>query len=251
LYYFRTKEDFFVSAEYIADLMPQLMQGLKITVQLFVVTLVVSLPLGLVISLLREAAETPKSKNLLVIVVTFIVKWAIKLYLLVFRGTPLMLQLFFVYFGLPNVILPGGGTIVLDMFPAAAVAFILNYAAYFAEIFRGGIIGVSKGQYEASKALGFNMSQTMRLIVVPQMLRTVIPPIANETIILVKDTALASSIALIDLLRVAQRAVNRDMNVAAYLIAAVIYLIITLVLTYIFHRIEKRLAISQVQNPAG
>lgn len=240
-----------MSIDYIADLMPQLLQGLKITIQLFVVTLVLSLPLGLVISLIREATETSKSKNPLMVAVCFIVKWLVKLYLLVFRGTPLMLQLFFVYFGLPNILLPGGGSIVLDMFPAAAVAFVLNYAAYFAEIFRGGIIGVSKGQYEASKALGFNMSQTMRLVVVPQMLRTVIPPIANETIILVKDTALASSIALIDLLRVAQRAVNRDMNVAAYLIAAVIYLIITLVLTYIFHRIEKRLAISQVQNTAG
>ena len=120
-----------------------------------------------------------------------------------------MLQLFFFYFGLTYVTLPNGESITLSMFTAAVISFVLNYAAYFAEIFRGGIIGVSKGQYEASKALGLTGIQTMRYVIVPQMIRTVIPPIANETIVLVKDTALASSIALIDLLKAAQRRKQR------------------------------------------
>ena len=103
---------------------------------------------------------------------------------------------------------------------------------------------MSKGQYEASKALGLTGIQTMRYVIVPQMIRTVIPPIANETIVLVKDTALASSIALIDLLKAAQRAVNRDMRVSPYL-AALFYLVITLILTFGFNYVEKRLSISE------
>ena len=161
------------------------------------------------------------------------------------KGTPLLLQLFFFYFGLTYVTLPNGESITLSMFTAAVISFVLNYAAYFAEIFRGGIIGVSKGQYEASKALGLTGIQTMRYVIVPQMIRTVIPPIANETIVLVKDTALASSIALINLLKAAQRAVNRDMRVSPYLVAALFYLVITLILTFGFNYVEKRLSISE------
>lgn len=232
--------------EYIIQILPQMLEGLKITVKLFVVTLVLSLPIGLLVSLLKEAVSNKPTDN-------FIIKRFVKLpirliinaYLWVFRGTPLMLQLFFFYFGLTYVVLPNGSSITLSMFTAAVLSFVLNYAAYFAEIFRGGIIGVNKGQYEASKALGLTGIQTMRYIVVPQMIRTVIPPIANETIVLVKDTALASSIALIDLLKTAQRAVNRDMNVIPFMVAAVIYLIITLVLTFAFNKIEKRLSISE------
>ena len=143
------------------------------------------------------------------------------------------------YFGLTIIKLPNGEAITLSMFTAATISFVLNYAAYFAEIFRGGIIGVNKGQYEASKALGLTGIQTMRYVIVPQMIRTVIPPIANETIVLVKDTALASSIALIDLLQVAKRAVNRDMRVSPYLVAALFYLVITLILTFGFNYVEK------------
>lgn len=234
------------AVEYIVQILPQMLEGLKITVKLFVVTLVMSLPLGLLVSLLREAVSKKPSDN-------FVIKWFVKLpvrliinaYLWLFRGTPLMLQLFFFYFGLTYVVLPNGSSITLSMFTAAVLSFVLNYAAYFAEIFRGGIIGVNRGQYEASKALGLTGIQTMRYVVVPQMLRTVIPPIANETIVLVKDTALASSIALIDLLKAAQRAVNRDMSVLPYMVAAAIYLIITLVLTFAFNKIEKRLAICE------
>lgn len=215
-------------------LMPQIMEGLKVTLQLFFMTLVLSLPLGLILSIGRISKIKP-------------LQWLIQLYLLVFRGTPLMLQLFFFYFGLPFIAI-GGVHIVLDRYPAALLAFVLNYAAYFAEIFRGGIIGVSHGQYEASKALGLNSFQTMRYVIIPQMLRTVVPPVANETIVLVKDTALVSSIALIDMLKKAQQAVNRDMNVTAYLIVAVIYLAITLVLTFVFEKTEKKLSVSERKN---
>ncbi len=230
--------DFGYIVEFIEDvrtLMPQLLAGLKVTLELFVMTLVLSLPLGLLISIGRVSRIKP-------------LQWIIQAYLLVFRGTPLMLQLFFFYFGLPfiTISIPNVGefSVVLERYPAALLAFVLNYAAYFAEIFRGGIMGVNAGQYEASKALGLNSVKTMRYVVIPQMLRTVVPPVANETITLVKDTALVSSIALIDMLKKAQQAVNRDMNVTAYLIVAVIYLSITLVLTYIFEKTEKKLSVS-------
>ncbi|MDO4618226.1 MAG: amino acid ABC transporter permease [Clostridia bacterium] len=223
--------------EYIVGLLPQIARGLSVTINIFWLTLVLSLPLGLLLSLGKISKFKPLS-------------WLVDLYLLIFRGTPLMLQLFFVYFGLPFIkfVNPFTGEVfrfVLDRFPAAVVAFVLNYAAYFAEIFRGGIIGVDKGQYEAAKALGLTQKQTMSLVVVPQMLRTIVPPVANETIVLIKDTALVSSIALIDILKCAQQVVNRDMNVMAYLVVAVFYLVFTFVITKIFGIIEKRLSISR------
>lgn len=221
----------------IQRLMPQIAEGLKVTLQLSFMTLVLSLPLGLVLSIGRISKIKP-------------LQWIIQFYLLIFRGTPLMLQLFFFYFGLPFIAIkiPFTGAavkLVLDRYPAALLAFVLNYAAYFAEIFRGGIIGVNHGQYEASKALGLNSYQTMRYVIIPQMMRTVVPPVANETITLVKDTALVSSIALIDMLKKAQQAVNRDMNVTAYFIVAVIYLAITLILTFVFEKTEKKLSVSE------
>lgn len=222
--------------EYIARLMPQLGAGLGVTLEIFIATLVLSLPLGLLLSLGRISRFKPLS-------------WLVGAYLLIFRGTPLMLQLFFFYFGLPfikfyNPFTGGLFKIVLDKFSAALLAFVLNYAAYFAEIFRGGILSVNKGQYEGAKALGLNSMQTMGLVIIPQMLRSIVPPVANEAIVLIKDTALVSSIALIDILRCAQQAVNRDMNVTAYAVVAVIYLIFTLLLTKAFELVEKRLSIS-------
>lgn len=232
--------------EYIASIMPQLLSGLRITLLLFAVTLVLSLPLGLLVALANASVQAAPTDNFIVKwLIKFPVRMIIKLYLTVFRGTPLMLQLFFFYFGLAVIVLPNGNRLAMDAMTAATIAFALNYSAYFAEIFRGGIIGVDKGQYEASKALGLNGFQVMRYIVVPQMLRIVIPPIANETIVLVKDTALASSITLIDLLKRSQEAVNRDMNTTPLLVAGVFYLLITLVIAFIFGRIEKRLSIEK------
>ncbi len=213
--------------QYILRLLPQIAKGLDETINIFWMTLALSLPLGLLLSLGRISKFKPLS-------------WLINVYLLVFRGTPLMLQLFFVYFGLPAI----DRSLALNSFSAALVAFVLNYAAYFAEIFRGGIISVPKGQYEASKALGLNGRQTMSLVVIPQMLRSIIPPIANEAIVLIKDTALVSSIGLIDILKRSQQAVNRDMDVTAYIVVALFYLIFTFVITKIFEIIEKKLSIS-------
>lgn len=231
--------------DYIISIMPQLVTGLGITLKLFAVTLVLSLPLGLLVSLANAAVDNKPQDDFAVRwIIKFPIKTVINLYLLVFRGTPLMLQLFFFYFGAAMIKLGNGESLALAPFTASVIAFVLNYSAYFAEIFRGGIIGVSKGQYEASKALGLTGIQTMRYVVVPQMIRTVIPPIANETIVLVKDTALASSIALIDLMKASQRAVNRDMKISPLLVAAAFYLVITLILTFAFNYIEKRLSIS-------
>ncbi|MBQ7793354.1 MAG: amino acid ABC transporter permease [Clostridia bacterium] len=222
--------------EYIIGLIPQIVKGMDETLNIFWMTLVLSLPLGLLLALGRISRFKPLS-------------WLVGLYLLIFRGTPLMLQMFFIYFGLPfiKIINPFTGELIrlaLDRFPAALLAFVLNYAAYFAEIFRGGIISVQKGQYEASKALGLNSYQTMSLVVIPQMLRSIVPPVANEAIVLVKDTALVSSIAIIDILKRAQQIVSRDMNVMAFAVVAVFYLIFSYVLTKLFEFAEKRLSIS-------
>ena len=140
------------SIKYILQILPQMLEGLKITIKLFVVTLVLSLPLGLLISLFKEAVSKRPTDNFVIWwIVKMPIRFIINVYLWVFRGTPLLLQLFFFYFGLTYVTLPNGESITLSMFTAAVISFVLNYAAYFAEIFRGGIIGVSKGQYEASR----------------------------------------------------------------------------------------------------
>ena len=160
-------------------------------------------------------------------------------YLWLMRGTPLMLQLLFIYYALP--LLPGGG-IQLPDFPAAVVAFALNYAAYFAEIFRAGIQSIDRGQYEGAKVLGMNYPQTMRRIVMPQVIRRVLPPLSNEFITLVKDTSLIYVLALNDLLRAARGIVQRDFTITPFIVAAVFYLLMTLLLTWMFQSLEKRYA---------
>ena len=127
-------------------------------------------------------------------------------------------------------------------FPAAVVAFALNYAAYFAEIFRAGIKSVDRGQYEASKALGMTYFQTMRRVVLPQMVSRVLPPVSNETITLIKDTSLIYVLALNDILRTARGIVQRDFTTTPFLVAALFYLVMTLILTWFFQNLEKRYA---------
>ena len=129
---------------------------------------------------------------------------------------------------------------VLDRFVAACLGFILNYAAYFAEIFRGGLIAIDKGQYEAAQVLGLNKWQTMTRIILPQMFRIALPAVANESVTLVKDTALLYAVAVPELLHFAQTAVNRDFTVVPFFLAGIIYLLITLVLTLFFKWLEKR-----------
>jgi polar amino acid transport system permease protein len=155
------------------------------------------------------------------------------------RGTPLLLQLLFIVFGLP--LLPViGDYLVLDRFVAACLGFVLNYAAYFAEIFRGGLLAIDRGQYEAAQVLGFNKWQTMTRIILPQMFRVALPTVANESITLVKDTSLLYAVAVPELLHYAQTAVNRDFTIVPYFVAAVIYLVITLLLTLILKKIERK-----------
>lgn len=160
-------------------------------------------------------------------------------YIYVIRGTPLLLQLLFFCFGLP--MLPViGEYLVLDRTTAAVLAFVLNYAAYFAEIFRGGMLSIDRGQYEASQVLGLSKSQTLIRVIVPQMVRIALPAVTNEATTLVKDTALLYAVAVPELLHFANTAVNRDFTIVPYVVAAVIYLLMALVLTIFFRALEKR-----------
>ena len=135
--------------------------------------------------------------------------------------------------------IPGIG-IRMDDFQAAIFAFVLNYAAYFCEIFRAGIQAIPKGQYEAARTLGMNYVQTMRRIILPQVFRIILPPVSNETITLVKDTSLIYVLAMNDLLRTTRNLVQRDFSITPFLVAGVFYLLMTLVLTYGFDKLEKR-----------
>lgn len=188
----------------------------------YVVTIVCALPLGMVLSMGRLSKFKPLSV-------------LIDLYTWLFRGTPLMLQLFFFYYGLMNV-LPW------PAITAACVTFVLNYAAYFTEIFRAGIQSIDKGQYEASKALGMSYGQTMRRIIIPQGIKVVVPPIGNEAINLIKDTALISVISLADITKNTKVVAARDFNVTSYFVAAAIYLALTFVIIAVFRQVEKRFA---------
>lgn len=205
----------------------QMLIGCKLTVSLFMVTIILSIPLGLILTFLY----TGKNK---------IINYIVGFYILIMRGTPLLLQIFFIYFGLPYIPFIGKYLVISDRFTAGAIAFILNYGAYFAEIFRGGILSVDKGQYEAAKVLGISEIQTKFKIVIPQMFRISLPAVANETIILLKDTALITTLGLSDLLKVTNNIVNRTTNVSAYAIAAAFYLIISYLLSVLFKKLEKK-----------
>lgn len=213
--------------DYIIGILPPLLEGTVVTLQMFFATIVLSLPLGLLLALARISKFKALSS-------------AVGVYIWLFRGTPLMLQLLFIYFGLPFLPVIG---IRLDDYPAALLAFVLNYAAYFAEIFRAGIQSIDRGQYEGAKVLGMTYVQTMRRIVLPQVIKRVLPPVSNETITLVKDTSLIYVLAMNDLLRTTRAIVQRDFTTMPFIVAAVFYLIMTLVLTWLFQKLEKKYAV--------
>ena len=213
--------------DYILSILGPLAEGSLVTLQLFLITLLLAVPLGLALALVRISRFRVASQ-------------AVNGYIWLMRGTPLMLQMLFIYYALPFV--PGIG-IRLPDFPAAIVAFALNYAAYFAEIFRAGIQSIDCGQYEGAKVLGFSYGQTMRRIVLPQVVKRILPPMSNETITLVKDTSLIYVLALNDLLRAARGIVQRDFTITPFIVAAAFYLLMTLVLTWFFQRLEKRHAV--------
>lgn len=210
----------------IAFLTP-LLNGLKTTGILFIIVILFSLPLGLLICALRNS----KFK---------IFKYIIDLYTNIMRGTPLLLQLFFIFYGIPNIPVIGEYMTISNRFIAGCVAFILNYAAYFTEIFRGGFIALDKGQEEAAKVLGFNKRQTLFKILLPQVLRVSMPSICNETITLVKDTSLIFAIGVTELLSTSKNIVNSTANIMPYIIAAVIYLIICFIVSLVFKKLEKK-----------
>ena len=212
--------------DYVISLLGPMSAGALVTLKLFFITLLLSVPLGLVLALLRLSRVKAISS-------------AVGGYIWLMRGTPLMLQLLFVYFALPFVPVIG---VRLPDFPAAVVAFALNYAAYFAEIFRAGIKSVDRGQYEGAKVLGMTYGQTMRRIVLPQMWARILPPVSNETITLVKDTSLIYVLALNDLLRVARGVVQRDFTFTPFIVAGCFYLLMTLILTWGFQYLEKHYA---------
>jgi len=213
--------------DYITTILPPLLQGCAVTIQVFLITLVLAVPLGLGLALLRISRFG-------------ILSGLVNGYIWLMRGTPLMLQMLFIYFALPFIPVIG---VRLPDFPSAVLAFVLNYAAYFAEIFRAGIQSIDRGQYEGAKVLGMSYPQTMRRIVLPQVLKRILPPMSNETITLVKDTSLIYVLAMNDLLRAARGIVQRDFTTSPFVVAAAFYLIMTLVLTYGFQRLEKKYAV--------
>ena len=213
--------------DYILQIIGPLLSGTAVTLQVFVITLALSVPLGLALALLRISRFR-------------VVSGLVNGYIWLMRGTPLMLQMLFIYFALPFVPVIG---VRLPDFPSAILAFVLNYGAYFAEIFRAGIQSIDRGQYEGARVLGMTYPQTMRRIVLPQVVKRILPPLSNETITLVKDTSLIYVLAMNDLLRAARGIVQRDFTTTPFVVAAAFYLLMTLVLTLGFARLEKKYAV--------
>ncbi len=214
--------------DYILNITEFLLGGLAVTLKLYIVTAIFCLPLGIILAL----AKSSKFKTL---------RYVLGIYTWIFRGTPLLLQLFFIYYGLPIVF----ESLTLSPFVAASITFIINYSAYLTEIFRAGIESIDMGQYEAAHALGMNYRQTMSRIIIPQAIRRVIPPLCNEAINLVKDTALVVTIGMGELLRAAKEIVTRDFTITPFIVAAVFYLLISSIIVLVFKKIENKYSISE------
>jgi len=204
--------------------LPSLLKGALMTFILVIVTMAVSPVGGLFIALGRISRFKPFS------ILCWFIIWF-------FRGTPLLLQLFFIYYGLPAL------GITLSPIYAALIGLGINYSAYLAEIIRAGIQSIDSGQMEAAKAVGMTYSQAMKRIIIPQTYKRLIPPIGNEFIALIKDTALVSTISMVELMRSADRLFNTYFNINVLILAAVIYLLFTTFFTFIFEHMEKRVGI--------
>lgn len=208
---------------YILSIMPSLISGVKMTLILFFWTLIVSIPLGIIVSLGLLSHFKP-------------LRLILKFYIWIMRGTPLLLQLIFIFYGLPIV------GIIFERYDAALFAFILNYTAYFAEIFRGGFQSIPVGQYESARVLRLNYWQTMTHIIIPQVSKIVIPSIGNEVINLVKDTSLVYVIGLGELLRAGNVATARDVTLIPLVIVGIIYLLMTGIASFLLKKIEHNFA---------
>ena len=217
----------------IGAILLQLLEGFLVTLGIFAFTLVFSIPLGLLVAKGRMA------KNI-------IVSSIFRFYISILRGTPLMLQLLLVYFGPFYLFQIKTGDIHLGTFDyrfiATIIGFSLNYAAYFAEIFRGGIQSMSKGQYEAAQVLGFSKLQTYFRIILPQVIKTVLPSVSNEVITLVKDTSLAQVLSVSEMFTEAKTLASANVSVIPYIAAGVFYYIMNGVIEMIMTRIEKSMS---------
>ena len=212
--------------EIINMMLKQSATGLKTTLGVFFITLILSLPLSLLVVFLRRSSYKAMRKLM-------------AMYIYLMRGTPLLLQLMFIFFGLPFVPVIG---VSLGRFQAIIIAFMFNYAAYFAEIFRGGIDGISKGQWEAGKVLGLSEKQTFFKIILPQVLRSVMPAISNEVITLLKDTSLVYVLGVTDILKVANGISTQKLSFIPYIFVGVLYLIMTAVLSTVLRHIEEKVS---------
>jgi His/Glu/Gln/Arg/opine family amino acid ABC transporter permease subunit len=204
----------------------QLLEGLWAAIQLFALTLLFSLPLGLLVATGRMSSFLP-------------LQWLMKLYIAVLRGTPLMLQLMVVYFGpyyIFDVSLSGYSRLV-----ASVIAFSINYAAYFGEIYRSGIQSIPPGQWEAAQVLGYSPPQTFFKIILPQMVKRVLPAVTNEVITLVKDTSLAFVIAYQELFTTAKQISAAKTTVMPLFLAGVFYFVFNIVVAWVMDRIESRM----------
>ena len=215
--------------ENILHIISLLSNGIVVTLEVFVFTLLFSLPLGLLICFGRQC----KIK---------LVSAFFRLYISIMRGTPLMLQLFIVYY-CPYYLFHIKLSVFGDNYRMIAVliGFIMNYAAYFAEIYRSGIESMPIGQYEASKVLGYSRTQTFCVIILPQVIRRIIPTVTNEVITLVKDTSLAYTIGVIEMFTIAKQVSSAQTNITALLVAGVIYYVLNFVVAYGMEKLEKRM----------
>ena len=205
----------------IQTILPSLLDGLKMTLTLFFIIGISSIPLGFLIAVIRVYG--PKWLGFL-----------IQIYVFIMRGTPLLLQLMFVFFGLPLI------GITLDRFSAAVLAYMINYAAYYAEIFRGGITAVPKGQFEAISVLGIGKVRGFFKIIIPQVTKIVLPSVGNEVIALVKDTSLVYVIGLGELLRAGQIAANTYASLVPFLAVGIVYLSVPAVITVLLNKLESK-----------
>ena len=201
-------------------------QGFGVTLQIFFLTLVGSLPLGVVVALARMSRVKP-------------IAWIMKFYISVMRGTTLMLQMFFIYFA-PYYIF-GIPLSMESKFSATIVAFIINYAAYFAEIYRSGIQSIPRGQYEAAEVLGYSRLQTFMKIVLPQVIKRILPAMGNEIITLVKDTSLAFAIGVAEMFSTAKALVASQVSMLPFVFAAVFYWVFNFVVEVVLGRVEKKM----------
>lgn len=204
----------------------QLSSGIWLSLALFAFTLIFSMPLGLLVCFLRRSRFK-------------VVELLAKFYISIMRGTPLMLQLLVVYFG-PYYVFKIPLSTEYNFY-AAIIGFSLNYAAYFAEIYRSGIEAVPKGQYEASDVLGYSRSQTFMKIVFPQMVRHIIPPVTNEIITLVKDTSLAFAIAFVEMFTMAKQLAAADSNIMPLFVAGLFYYLFNLIVSFVMGLLEKKM----------